>query len=667
MRHYLGPYVPSTDPAAPGWALPAGAVTSISLTRPDGGEPGVGVIGGELSGSDYVPIDLEDVLTARARNAWLELVGNLPAGATGIDALWTAHTDGMGPLSCGPLMPTRRRILTLRYAGLLLRQREFAGPDDPHLPAIRAVLDPPLNDLRQRAKAGEILDARGEADLVAHQRKLRWHALKLGLSDEALQPAEWDPDELGIDPHTTYSDDFNRTDENPLTTPWTVRGDVTALLQGNMVRLTNDGGLIQYQSALDGDDHYSKYVIGDDNGSVSHSTSVLPGPMCRHTGTATETYWHVRMRLSDGLTQLFYVESGTFNTVLNTTGPAWATGDVIELECAGTEIGIKRNGSYVLSTPTTNANVATGVYAGVRAFTSIGQNALFDDWEAADLGGGGATVTPDGALHGHISGAPTLTQANVLAVGDAVHGHIAQAATLTQAHALVVAGALHGHLAGEAALTQAHALEALGSVHAHLAASPDLTAGDVLDVLGALHAHIAGTPALTQAHALVVAGSRHGHIAQAPELTQASQLVVQGALHAHLSGEATITEAAILDVADALHAHLSESAGITQAHLLAVQGSLHGHAAGEATLEILGLLNVAGAVHAHLSGEVTLTTDEILQALGAVHAHLSGEVIFPSHLVPTHPGMEWTLVRNRLHWTLSRSRMHWTLNRNRLH
>lgn len=392
MMH-LGPYVASTDPSAPGWALPPGAVAGLNLGRQE--QTPIGLFSGAVSGADYVAINPSAVLTGRERAAWVSQVGAVPTGLTGAEAAWHAMTEGADALGAAgprPLVPTTGRVLRLSLPGALAVQRRWSGADDPHLPKLRELLRVDLNVARGLARAGQMRDEFGQVDLEAHRRLLRWHGRKLGAPDAAIVPPEWEPGETGIDPRTTVSDNFNRADEVPIASPWTVRANAV-YLQGNTLRTitTGVGNFAQHTSAVSGSDHFCQYTISASNGSVSHATDVLIGPVARHTGTATENAYHARMRLSDGLTQLYSISGGSFTAILNTTGPTWATGDVIQLECNGSDIGIKQNGSYVLSTPVTNTAITTGSYGGVRAF---GTNGLADDWSIEDLGGGGGVTVP---------------------------------------------------------------------------------------------------------------------------------------------------------------------------------------------------------------------------------------------------------------------------------
>lgn len=388
---YLGPYVASSDPSAPGWALPPGAVAGLNLGRQ--GQTPVGLFSGAVTDAEYVAIDPSALLTGRERAAWVSQVGAVPTGLTGAEAAWHAMTDGAdahGVAGPRPLVPTTGRVLRLSLPGALSIQRRWTGTDDPHLPKLRELLRVDLNAARGLARAGEMRDENGQVDLEAHRRLLRWHGRKLGLPDAAIVPPEWGADETGIDPRTTVSDFFTRADETPIASPWTGRAG-TVYLQGNMARTitTGVGNFAQHTSAVSGTDHFCQYTIAASNGLVSHATAALIGPVARHTGTATENAYHVRMRLSDGLTQLYSISGGSFTAILNTTGPSWATSDVIQLECNGSDIGIKQNGSYVLSTPVSDSAISSGNYGGLRGF---GPNGLVDDWSLEDLGGGGGAV-----------------------------------------------------------------------------------------------------------------------------------------------------------------------------------------------------------------------------------------------------------------------------------
>lgn len=131
--------------------------------------------------------------------------------------------------------------------------------------------------------------------------------------------------------------------------------------------------------------------------------------------------------------------------------------------------------------------------------------------------GVGASITPEGATHGHISGVPYVVQSHAVAPSASWHAHSATEPTVT----LTVgpSGATHAHVAGSPALVQSHELDPADSSHGQVVTSPTLAQAASVSPAPGMHGHAATTPVVSQSHVMAPTGSVHGHAATTPALS----------------------------------------------------------------------------------------------------------------------------------------------------
>ena len=181
----------------------------------------------------------------------------------------------------------------------------------------------------------------------------------------------------------TVSDNFDRTDENPLGAPWVSPNSQPCQIVSNKARGTGAGisNVAEYDASGLGNDQWAQ-------GTVTISNSGIVWVMVRRSGTGWTGY---TFRGNTTVSRLHYYADSA-GTVLADNGPGLVTGDVIYVEAVGTAITGKINGAVALG-PVTHATL-TGGDPGFVCFGSPGVvDAQIDDWSASDeFGAGGGAA-----------------------------------------------------------------------------------------------------------------------------------------------------------------------------------------------------------------------------------------------------------------------------------
>ena len=269
--------------------------------------------------------------------------------------------------------------------------------------------------------------------------------------------------------------------------------------------------------------------------------------------------------------------------------------------------------------------------------------------------GVGASITPEGATHGHISGVPYVVQSHAVAPSASWHAHSATEPTVI----LTVgpSGATHAHVAGSPALVQSHALDPADSSHGQVATSPTLAQAVSVSPTPGMHGHTTTTPVVSQSHVMAPAGSVHGHVATTPAV---SILLVGGAgLHAHSASIPTVTQAhtvtpapgicghtatsptstqvASVSPAGATHAHAGTTPTVTQTHTIAPTAGTHSQTATIPTSVVATLIHPEGSSHAHGVTSAAITQAHRIAAHAAGHAHAAGvPTVATRHVITPH-------------------------------
>ena len=315
----------------------------------------------------------------RSREAWGSIMSVQPQGDTLADMIFDhlLNGDPLGLDRCKPLMPNRYGHLCLWMSG------HGRGP----------VHYEPF--LWGRHRASNRIKSLIQADFLRtyeifgggdHPRRvLDWHCHRHQVADwKEFSPKELHREIVGRLPHATaYSDDFNRANETPLTTPWNlfwVPAGSYNLTSNVMIRTAADGNSgVRYDSALSGADHFSQ---------CTQPVLVRGGPLCRQDGTTAATFYLIHGQL--GSQNILTRKSvATVHTTISTDSVTVANNDVIKLECDGSDLTATHQGTDY--GPFTDTTISAGSYAGV---TLQQQNNTADNWSAEDLGAapGGAIV-----------------------------------------------------------------------------------------------------------------------------------------------------------------------------------------------------------------------------------------------------------------------------------
>jgi hypothetical protein len=183
------------------------------------------------------------------------------------------------------------------------------------------------------------------------------------------------------------SDDFNRTDQNPLVGNWTSPEPPEGMAIGynRVVPSSIDADDWAYYSGMTWpDDQYSKaklYVTGSAGGDRGM------GLLVRRSASAITHYRVVVDHASTGNVGLSKTIAGAY-TLLATFTQNWTDGDVWELRVRDTTLQIFWNDNQV-GTDVTDGSISSG-YPGI-AYSFHETSAALDDWDGGSVGAGDIT------------------------------------------------------------------------------------------------------------------------------------------------------------------------------------------------------------------------------------------------------------------------------------
>lgn len=392
MRFYFGRYEWHDDGERPPmWRPPTGGpFYALDLRAPSQGE-GYGLFAYPEARSDArLELDLGSDLGVALRGSARERVAevlSLPSGwATGMtaaqafSAILLTHADPRG----GAVLPVRARlggrcrIVTAGYEML----NERVGASHPAWIARRELFR--VDYRRRRAQV------RTQADLDALRRWTGYEVLanRLDGPDDIL-PLEYRADGA-LDPRTTITESFNTADSDTLgpDLSWTeVIGDWDVV--SNQVQMVeqepSNAAAARADSDLSSDDHYAQLSV-EDIGSFTERLGLGP---CTRFDASVYTCYFVYIYQKDDNWYLVRMASGTQNAIANGSGSV-SVPAVWKLESDGSTHKVYRDGVQQGSDQTDSnltGNVRTGINAWWGSTGSAGP--IGDDFEAADLGGGG--------------------------------------------------------------------------------------------------------------------------------------------------------------------------------------------------------------------------------------------------------------------------------------
>lgn len=172
------------------------------------------------------------------------------------------------------------------------------------------------------------------------------------------------------------TDNFNRTDENPIT-GWTKVGT------GHDFQVISNelGGAGSASDSI----IYHTNTTPSTGAQFSQITAKTLGTnsewsvACR-VGTSTPFNAYLGSAYSLGAVAGQKIVNGVWNTII-ATAPAVAVNDIYRIEASGTSISIKKNGSHLSGSPTTDSSLSSG-RVGVYMYAV---DSRLDDWSGGDL------------------------------------------------------------------------------------------------------------------------------------------------------------------------------------------------------------------------------------------------------------------------------------------
>lgn len=187
----------------------------------------------------------------------------------------------------------------------------------------------------------------------------------------------------------TYTDNFNRANETPLSTGWQSfsNSGTTVSLVSNAV--TSSDGLFNAYAYRNGDtygnNHYSEVMLA----SAVDASNPNCGPTARSSDDATHTAWWNGYRLTvfnastAGVTVIYGGAAETQETIGADIIGNFAQGDVIGLGIRDSNLYVFQNGIYIATRTDTNNRIASGGVAGAY-MNSDTPGAILDNWGGAN-------------------------------------------------------------------------------------------------------------------------------------------------------------------------------------------------------------------------------------------------------------------------------------------
>lgn len=578
----VGPYVTRTEGGVTYTIPPAGAI-GIDL-RSLAGHAALtyGLFWSEKPFSDDYRVvgrgDLRDITDA-PRDVIASMFGlRTLSGDSLADMLWgllTVAADPIGDDRAFPIMPTRRKHLELVLSGHGVIARKTFDPALAEAPVVQDLLRRQYRVTREAALAGALKDE------VHHLRVLDAWVEKYGLAEEYFRPPDL-PVETLVKHETTINESFNKADGalGPDLTWVDFHGSgVYEVVSNAAERVASAVGAARADSALSSDDHYAQAEFA----ALAFSDRSA-GVMARQAGDATQTYY---IAVADGTAngETWKSISGSY-TGIGSQGGTFAVGDVIQLECDGSTIARKKNGT--IQNSTTDTAISGNLYTGLASVHAIAGAPALDNFEAADLSAGATTNTAGITLSGALQ-----SQRDLVATLDG--------ALASQRSASAAINAAIARVFAESVTTDA-ALQKLNTIAATLNAA----------------LQVAGSVAVSTDAALSARGTQQSDLDAALADAISATLSLDGVLQATRSAAATLdamlnSGSAVFSTLDAV-LRQAMFAEITFGAALAANRTAS--ATLDASLTAAGTLTITAAIDGALEAarSVSFTADAALSA-----------------------------------------------------
>ncbi|MGW8177371.1 MAG: hypothetical protein ACWGQW_01020, partial [bacterium] len=174
---------------------------------------------------------------------------------------------------------------------------------------------------------------------------------------------------------TSYSDNFNRADENPLAEGW-----VQTASTGDPLRIVS-----QYvrgtANSIKNSSHYNSPTVSDMSSTmVVHNAQIGPAIRIQGAGLQLTGYWLYVNAYWTALSLVRFNGDDTFDGLVNISETV-SPGDTVGISADGNSVVGYHNGSPVAGLSATD-NTFVGGYAGIITW---GKNYLGDNWSVAGL------------------------------------------------------------------------------------------------------------------------------------------------------------------------------------------------------------------------------------------------------------------------------------------
>lgn len=401
MRYYLGPWRWVERGATSHFAPPPfahGAIdfgTLAEMSKPGSDRPGCLLVTDAVLPSEYTLLGegmaSEIKIDGRVKSIFSRELNHAAEGDSLADLIRDTLQNGEvdGGTKWKPLMPDARGWMDVHLGGCIQSERfEWGKPGSRggnHTPRMQAMLRAEFRQHFDNAKAGRM---RSEH----HRRILDWWCEKYGLNGpddwRQLVPQDLQAHVPGRLKHeTTITDDFTRADGDTIGNllSWSeVTGDLDTV--SNAVQSGVDGsvGAARAESDLSSEDHYSQINVTALGNNVS-----AWAPLTRFAAAATTFYSGETYRTENNS----YLLKTVANVRTLLAGPQAVTPaapQAWKLTSNGSSQALSQAGTDRVTV--TDTSITGNVRCGIWLFYNGGTSSTIDDFEAADLGGGGGIL-----------------------------------------------------------------------------------------------------------------------------------------------------------------------------------------------------------------------------------------------------------------------------------
>ena len=283
--------------------------------------------------------------------------------------LWEIYTVDASPDgSAGPkpILPNHNGVISLRLGGHgTIKDERLRAGSHPAWPKVQEVLRQVYRETRQK-----VLDGNFPAD--THRKVLGNWLNKYSTDDHTLFIPNDLPNEEPIDPSTTITDDFNRTDSGDLGGNWTIHNAGFEIIS-NQAETTSSAEVQYTASSLSSDDHFCQVTAVNHNSDDRYS--------CRARMIDNDDAYFVEFRPEAG-TDLRRIrkEISTTQTTLCTSNAEWSAGAVFNMETDGSAMEAFEDSVSICTA--TDTDLTGQLQCGLKSNASGSQ---FDDFECSDL------------------------------------------------------------------------------------------------------------------------------------------------------------------------------------------------------------------------------------------------------------------------------------------